>query len=284
MLSTAYSLATWAEWVAAVIAVLAVAAITWRLVRKPRRPVLGAVVVLVLAAGISFGSHVLLGTRVEQISLNSIRAIGLEKGHAGLRSNALIYDTQVSLSVRLHVLPSGAPISRFANDVSGILVHKTTTVRAEVATYGLIDFTTLSSRVATVNRQAKTISLSLPNPEVGPNTTYVSKVGSVALREGPLTDIGGAITGFFSSLDGHPVLAASPAPELARAESRAVAKARGSAQLASCAKQEIAAQLASILHLTPAYRGYTVRVAWQTPPQPGVNCAALQQELVRNGG
>jgi hypothetical protein len=284
MLSAAYGVATWAEYVAAVIAVVAVAAIAWRLIRKPRRRILGAAVVLVLAAGASIGAHVFLGTRVQQVALNSIREIGLETGHAGLRSNALIYDTQVSLSVKYHVLPSGLPGSGIANDVSGALVHKTTQVRAQIATYGLIDFTTLSSRVATVNRQSDTIDLTLPDPQVGPNTTYVSKVGSVALREGPLTDVAGSITGFIGSLAGHPVLAASPAPELATAQVRAVARARASGQLASCAKREIAAQLAAIFRLTPAYQGYTVRISWPTPPSPAVNCAALQQQLDRNGG
>jgi hypothetical protein len=279
-----YGVAAWAEYVAAVIAVIAAVAIAWRLIRKPRRRVLGAAVVLALAAGVSTGAHVFLGTRIQHLALNSIREIGLEAGHAGLRSNALIYDTQVSLTEELHVLPSSLHGSFLLNGPAGLLVHKTTQVRAQIATYGLIDFTTLSSRVATVNRQARTITLTLPDPEIGPNTTYVSRVGSVALEEGPLSAVAGDITGFIGSLAGHPVLAASPAPELARAQARAVARARSSVQLASCAKQEIAAQLAAIFQLTPAYHGYALRLTWPTPPSPAVNCAALQQQLARNDG
>jgi hypothetical protein len=41
--------------------------------------------------------------------------------------------------------------------------------------------------------------------------------------------------------------------------------------------------LTGIFHLVPAYRGYSVVVHWPVPPDPRINCAALQREFVGSG-
>jgi hypothetical protein len=276
VLSDLYTVAKWAEYVFAALAVIALAAIVMRLLKNPRQHVFGPAVILVLAGALCAGSFFFLRTRVVQVRLDSIREVGLEIGHAGLRTNALRYDTQVSLTVALR-----AP--GLLGHITGYLVHKTTDVSTEVAVYGLINFATVDAKVATVNRQAHTITLALPDPSIGRNTTYIAAVNGVQEKEGPLTAIAGGITGVIGSLFHLPVISVNPEPELALAETRALEKARGSVALESCGKEEITAQLTGIFHLVPAYQGYTVVVKWPVPPDLNINCPALQREFLRAG-
>jgi hypothetical protein len=283
MLSALYTVASWAAYVAGVLALIAVLAIIGRLRKQPRKPILGPSIALVIAGALCIGSFAFLRTRVTQIRLDSIKQIGLETKHGGLRTNALIYRTQVSIPVTLRLLPSVFPGSGIVDKISGFLVHHTTTTDAQVAVYGLIDFTTVASKVATVDRQARTITLSLPNPAVGKNTTYSWSVGGVQEREGPLTAIAHSIAGPIDSLLGRPVVSVNATPALAKAEAVALTRAQHSRALDSCGKAEIAQQLTSAFNLTPAYRGYTVKVNWPTPAAANVNCTGLQNQLGHSG-
>ena len=276
MLSDLYAVAKWAGIVFAVLAVIALVTIVLRLVRTPRQHVLGPGIALVVAAALCAGSFAFLSTRVVHIRLDSIKEIGLELRHDGLRTNALRYDTTVSITATLK-----AP--GFLHHIVADLVHKTTTVDTQVAVYGLIDFTTVDAKVATVDRQARTITFSLPDPQVGPNTTYIASVNGVQEHEGPVTAVANDVTGFIGSLFGLPVVSVNPEPELMLAETRALAHARRSVALASCGKEEIVSQLTGIFQLVPAYRGFSVVVHWPVPPDPKINCAALQQEFIRSG-
>jgi hypothetical protein len=276
MLSDLYAVAKWAGIVFAVLVVIALVTIVLRLVRTPRQRVLGPGVALVVTAALCAGSFAFLSTRVVHIRLDSIKEIGLEIRHDGLRTNALRYDTTVSITATLR-----AP--GFLHHIVSDLVHKTTTVNTQVAVYGLIDFTTVDAKVATVDRQARTITFSLPDPQVGLNTTYISSVNGVQEHEGPVTAVADDVTGFIGSLFGLPVVSVNPEPELMLAETRALAHARRSVALESCGKEEIGSQLTGIFHLVPAYRGYSVVVHWPVPPDPRINCAALQREFVGSG-
>jgi len=133
MLSDLYAVAKWAGIVFAVLAVIALVTIVLRLVRTPRQHVLGPGIALVVAAALCAGSFAFLSTRVVHIRLDSIKEIGLELRHDGLRTNALRYDTTVSITATLK-----AP--GFLHHIVADLVHKTTTVDTQVAVYGLIDF------------------------------------------------------------------------------------------------------------------------------------------------
>ena len=283
MLSVAYAIARWVEYVSGALALIALAAITRRLVKRPRQLILGPVSVMLAAGAICVGMFVFLGTRTEQVRLDSIKQLGLETHHGGLRPEALIYGIQVSVPVTLRVLPPGTPLSSVINKISASLVYTTTTVHPEVAVYGLIDFATVESESATVNRQARSIVLSLPNPTISQNTTYIVSVNGVQVREGPLNAVVQSLTGLFDSLVHRPVMSFSGQPALAKAKADALIRAQHSRVLDSCGKEEIARQLAGIFHLTPEYRDYTLKVIWPTPPAAGVNCAALQSQLARNG-
>jgi hypothetical protein len=280
VLQLAFDVAQWAVYVAGAIAVAALLVLGWRLARPPRRFSVGAAVVLIVAGGVCFASHQFLGTRVQQITLGSITALGLEKNHAGLRTDAVVYEVPVSVTASWCPLPSFAPGCGVVRNLD----HKTTVVQSQIAVYGLIDFTKLSREKATVDRQEKTISLSLPNPEVGANTTYIVSVNGIAQHSGVLSSIAQSLVGPFEALFGHANVTLNTAPELAKAESAALAKGQHSVVLSSCGKQEIARQLAAAFDLTPAYAGYTVHVTWPQPPAAGVNCAAMQKTLVSNGG
>jgi hypothetical protein len=283
MLSAFYTIASWAVYVAGALTLIAVLAIIGRLRKQPRRPILGPSVALVISAALCLGMFAFLRTRTVRIRLGSIQQIGLETRHAGLRTNALLYRTKVSIPVTFSLLPSFFPGNGIVNKISGFLVHHTTTTDAQVAVYGLIDFTTVAGKVATVDRQARTITLSLPNPTVDRNTTYIWSVGGVQEREGPLNAIARSITGPIDSLLGRPVVSVDPTAALAKAEAGALRRAQHSRALDSCGKQEIARQLTSAVNLTPAYRGYTVKVNWPAPVAASVNCAALQTQLTRSG-
>jgi hypothetical protein len=283
MLSALYTIASWAIYVAGGLALIAALAIVVRLRKQPRKPVLAPSIALVISAALCLGMFAFLRTRMTQIRLSSIQQVGLEARHAGLRTNALIYRTQVSIPVTFSLLPSYFPGSGIIDKVSGFLVHHTTTTDAQVAVYGLIDFSTVQDKVATVDRRARTITLSLPNPTVNRNTTYIWSVGGVQEREGPLNAIARSITGPIDSLLGRPVVSVDPTAALARAEAAALSRAQHSRALDSCGKQEIVRQLTAAVNLTPAYRGYTVRVRWPTPVAANVNCAALQAQLTRGG-
>ena len=276
MLSDAYTVAEWALWVFLALALVALGVLVFRLVKQPRQHILAPALIIVLTGALSLGSLFFLRTRVETIRLNSIREVGLEVGHDGLRTNALIYNTQVSITAALT-----SPI------LSGIvrsLVHKTTDVRTQVAVYGLIDFATIEAKEATVDRQARTITFSLPDPEVGKNTTYISEVNGVQESEGPVSAVETGITGFIGSLFNLPVVSVNTAPELALAEARALRRAQSSPALATCGKEEIVRQLTGIFHLVPAYHGYTVIVHWPVPPDRHIDCAALQSDFLNAGG
>jgi hypothetical protein len=283
MLSAFYTIASWAVYVAGALALIAVLAIILRLRKRPHKPILGPSIALVISGALCIGMLAFLRTRVVQIRLDSIKQIGLETKHAGLRTNALLYRTQVSIPVTFSLLPSYFPGSGIVDKISGFLVHHTTTTDAQVAVYGLIDFTTVAAKVATVDRRARTITLSLPNPTVDQNTTYIWSVGGVQEREGPLNAIARSITGPIDSLLGRPVVSVNPTAALAKAETGALKRAQHSRALDSCGKDEIVQQLTSAVNLTPAYRGYTVKVNWPTPAAANVNCAALQTQLARSG-
>jgi hypothetical protein len=162
------------------------------------------------------------------------------------------------------------------------LDHKTTTVQSKIAVYGLIDFTKLAGEKATVNRQTKVITLSLPNPEVGPNTTYIESVDGIQQRSGVVSAVAQSLIGPFEALLHHASLSLNTAPELAKAQAAALAEGQRSVVLSSCGKREIAQQLTAAFDLTPAYAGYTVDVTWPQPPAAGVNCAAMQQKLANS--
>ncbi len=275
MLSAAYAVAQWVEYVSGAVALLALAAIAARLRKRPRGLILGPLCVLVSAAIMCAGAFVFSGTRVQQVSLNGIKQLGLETHHAGLRTNALIYEVQASTSVTLRLLPPTSGLSDALDHVIASLVQETTTVEAKVAVYGLIDFAALTSRSATVNRQTRTITVSLPNPEIGPDTTYIASVSGVQVREGPLYALAKGLAGVLDSLLRRPVVSLSAQPALAKAETVALAQARQSPALEACGRQEITQQLTHIFQLTPQYKDYRLSVIWPTPTPTGVNCPAV---------
>ncbi len=277
VLADAYTVAEWALYVFAALALVALAAIVFRLARKPRKHVLAPALVFVLTGAFFLGSLFFLRTRIETVRLNTISQVGLEVGHDGLRTNALVYSTQVSLTAALKV-------PGFLGHITSYLVHKTTDVNTQVAVYGLINFATIDAKAATVNRQLRTIMLSLPDPEVGKNTTYISAVNGVQEKEGPITALATGISGFVGSLFHLPVVSVNTAPELALAEARALKRAQGSVALSTCGKEEIVRQLTGIFHLVPAYQGYSVIVHWPVPPDRKIDCAALQGDFLRSGG
>jgi hypothetical protein len=276
MLQLAYDVAQWLVWVAGAVAVAALLVVVGRLVMPPRRLPIRSVAALVVAAGVCIASVEFLGTRVQQVTIGSISQLGLEKDHAGLRGNALIDSVPVSVTASWSPLPSylGGGVIRY-------LDHKTMTVTAQVAVYGLIDFTTISRKTATVDRQARTITLALPNPVVDKNTTYIWSVDNVQERTGVLPAVKQSLEGPFESLFGHSQVSFDINPELTLAEAAALAKARRSTALASCDKQEISRQLTAQFDLLPAYTGYTVHVIWPQPPAPGISCAGLQDQLAK---
>lgn len=281
MLSAAYTVARWAEYVSGALALIAAAALTWRLLRGRDKRILGPVSMLVAASVICAGTFAFLGTSVEQVRLGSIKQLGLEAHHAGLRTNALVYGLQESVPVTLRVLPPGLPFSNAINNASAYLVHTITTVRSEAAVYGLINFAAVKAESATVNRQARTIVLSLPNPTVSPDTTYIVSVDGVQVRQGPLNAVAQNMTGLFNSLFNRPVMSFNAQPALAKAKADALIRARRSRALDSCGKEEIAQQLTRVFHMTPEYRGYALKVIWPTPPAAGMNCTALQKQLAQ---
>ncbi len=274
MLQLAFDVAQWMVWVAGAVAVAALLLMAWRLARPPRRFSIGSAAVLVIAAAVCFASIQFLGTRVQQVTIGSIAQLGLEKDHAGLRGNALIDSVPVSVTASWSPLPSylGGRVIRY-------LDHKTMTVTAQVAVYGLIDFTTIARKTATVNRQARTITLALPDPVVDKNTTYIWSVDNVQERTGLLPAVEQSLKGPFESLFGQSQASFDINPELSQAEAAALARARRSAALASCDKQEIARQLTAEFDLLPAYTGYTVHVIWPQPPVTSISCAGLQSQL-----
>jgi hypothetical protein len=277
MLSAAYDVARWAEYFGGAVALLALAAIATRLRKRPRGLILGPLCVLVCAAIICAGAFVFSGTRVQQVSLNSIKQVGLETHHAGLRTNALIYEVQASASVTPRLLPSAGALSDTLNHVMASLVHETVTVEAKVAVYGLIDFATLMSSSATVDRQARTVTVSLPDPEIGPDTAYIASVSGIQVREGPLYAVAKGLAGVLDSLLHRPVVSVSAQPALTKAETVALAEARQSQALEACGRQEITQQLTQIFQLTPQYKDYRLSVIWPTPTPSGVNCPAVSQ-------
>ena len=281
MLSAAYAVARWVEYVTGALALIALAAIAWRLLTGPGKRVFAPVCALVVAGAICAGMFVFLGTRVEQVRLDSIKQLGLETHHAGLRTNAAVYDVQESVPVTLRVLPPGAPLSKVMNNISAYLVHQTTTVHPKAAVYGQIDFATMKSAYATVNRQDRTIVVSLPNPTISQDTTYIASVDGVQVREGPLTTVAQALTGLFNSIFHRPVMSFNAQPALAKARADALLRAQHSRALDSCGKEDITQQLTRIFQLTPEYRGYDLKVIWPTPPATGVNCTALHDQLAQ---
>ncbi|HET9898779.1 MAG TPA: hypothetical protein VFQ44_27980 [Streptosporangiaceae bacterium] len=276
MLSTAYAIAKWVEYGAASLIVLALVAVAWWVRSRPRRLIGKGLIALAAAAALCFGTHEFLGTRVQQVKLDSIKEVGLELRHAGLRTNAVLYDVSASVPYTLKVLPAGVPGSGIADAIGGYLVHRTTTVSAQIAVYGLIDFSTVAATVASADRQARTITMTLPAPRVSTDTTYVSAVNGISERQGPLTAVAQAVTGIVSSLIGRSSVSVNAAPALARAEAAALSRARTSRVLTSCGEAEIVTQLTRIFNLTPAYRGYTVVVHWPTAPEAAINCAARE--------
>jgi hypothetical protein len=143
----------------------------------------------------------------------------------------------------------------------------------------VIDFTTISRKTATVNRQARTITLALPDPVVSRNTTYIWSVDNVQERTGLLPAVEQSLEGPLESLFGHSQVSFDINPELSQAEAAALAKARTSAALASCDKEEIVQQLTAEFNLLPAYAGYTVHVTWPQPPVTSISCSGLQSQL-----
>ncbi len=274
MISAAYTAARWVEYASAAVAVIASSAIIWRVLIRPRKQILAPACILVVAGAIYAATFAFLGTRVEQIRLDSIQQVGLETHHAGLRTNALMYDTQASVKDTSWELPPGFPASSIINKISGYLVYRTTTVHAQVAVYGLISSATLDAETATVNRQARTIVLPLPDPVISKNTTYIASVNGIQVREGPLNAVAQNLAALINSLLGRPVMSFSAQPALAKTEAAALTKAQHSVVLDSCGKEEIAQQLARIFQLVPEYRDYAVKVIWPSPPA-SVNCARL---------
>jgi len=274
MLSAAYAVAQWAEYVSGAVAVLALATIATRLRKRPRGVILGPFCVLVSAAVICAGAFAFSGTRVQQVSLNSIKQLGLETHHTGLRTNALFYEVQASVSVTLRLLPPTGALSDSIDRVIASLVQETTTVNAKVAVYGLLNFATLTARSATINRQTRTVTVSLPNPEIGLDTAYIASIGVVQVREGPLYAVVKGLAGVLDSLLHRPVVSVSAQPALTKAETVALARARRSQALEACGRQEITEQLTRIFQLAPQYKDYRLSVIWPTPTPSGVNCPA----------
>ena len=275
MLQLAFELAQWVVWVSGAVAVAALLLLGWHLARPPRRLSIPSLAALVVAGAVCVASVQFLGTRVQHVTLGSITQLGLEKNHAGLRTNALVYSVPVSVTASWKPLPSFLP----GNGVIGNLDHKTMTVTAQVAVYGLIDFTKITHQTATIDRQARTITVSLPDPVVSKDTTYIWAVDGVQERTGVFNAIEQSLVGPFEALFGHSQVSFNIDPELADAEAAALARARHSVALASCGQQEIVAQLTAEFNLLPDYRGYTVHVNWPHPPVPGVSCSGLQRQL-----
>jgi hypothetical protein len=275
MLQLAFDIAQWVVWVAGAIAVAALLMLGWGLARPPRRLSVPSVAALVVAGAVCIASVQFLGTRVQHVTLGSITQLGLEKDHAGLRTNALVYSVPVSVTASWKPLPSFVP----GNGVVGDLAHKTVTVTAQVAVYGLIDFTKITHQTATVDRQARTITVSLPDPVVSKGTTYIWAVDGVQEHTGVLNAIEQSLVGPFEALFGHSQVSFNIEPELTYAEAAALPLAQHSTALASCGKQEIVQQLTAEFNLLPAYQGYTVHVNWPHPPVPGVSCSGLQRQL-----
>jgi uncharacterized membrane protein len=274
MLSAAYTVAQWAEYASGAVVLLALAAVATRLRRRPRGLILAPLCILMCAAVICAGAFVFSSSRVQQVSLNSIKLVGLETHRTGLRTNAVIYRVQATASATVRVLPATGGLSGTLSNLIASLVQETTTVDADVAVYGLINFATLTSRTATVDRQARTITVSLPNPEIGPDTTYIASINEIQVREGPLYAVVKGLAGMIDSLLHRPAVSLSAQPALTRAETAALAQARQSTALEACGRQEIIQQLARILELMPQYDGYSLSVIWPTPAPSGVNCPA----------
>jgi hypothetical protein len=276
MLQLAYDVAQWAVWVAGAIAVAALGVVVWGLARRPRHFSILSAAAVVVAGAACIASVQFLGTRVQQITIGTVKQLGLEKDHAGLRSNALIYNIPVTVR--------GSWNPPIIGSITKHLIFQTKTVTAQVAVYSLVDITKVAGDKATVDRQARTITFALPDPAISQDTTYIWAVDGVQERTGILNSIGQSLIGPFESLFGHSQVSFNINPELKDAEATALTKARGSAALDSCGKQEIAQQLAAAFNLTPDYRGYTVHVNWAHPPASGVSCSGLQQQLATNGG
>ena len=274
MLQLAFDVAQWLVWVAGAVAVAALLLLAWRAARPPRRFSTGSAVALVVAAGVCIASLEFLGTRIQQVTIGTITQLGLEKSHTGLRGNALIDSVPVTVTASWSPVPSylGGGVIRY-------LDHKTMTVTAQVAVYGLVDFTAISHKTATVNRQARVITLALPDPAVNKNTTYIWSVDNVQERTGILPAVEQSLEGPFQSLFGHSQVSFDINPELSRAEAAALAKARASTALASCDKEEIVRQLTAEFNLLPAYNGYSVHVTWPHPPVATISCTGLQSQL-----
>ena len=278
VLQLAFDAAQWMVYVAAGIAIAALLVLVYRLAVRRGFSIVSVVVVIV-AGAVCVASWLFLGTRVQQVSLGSIKQLGLESNHAGLRTNAIVYDVPVSVTASWKPIPHVIPGSGLVNRGVGALIHKTVSVDADVAVYGLIDFTALAGKQATVNRQTRVITLSLPEPTVAANTAYIWSVDGVAERTGLLTAVEQSLVSPFEALFHQSQISFNETPELLAAESAALAKAKTSTVLSSCGKQEIAQQLTDAFRLTPAYAGYTVDVTWPAPPAAGVNCAAMQKQL-----
>jgi len=283
MLQFAFTVAQWAEYITGALAIAALLLIAWRLSKRSGN-IARPAIALAAAGALCFGMYLFLGTRVEQVRLGTITQLGLETRHAGLRTNAIVYNVPVSVTASWKAIPSVVPGSGIANHVSGFLVHKTTTLNAQVAVYGLIDFSTVAAKTATVNKQTRTITFSLPDPVISKNTTYIWSVAGVQERTGLLNAVAQSLAGPIEALFHHPALSFNAEPALAGAEAVALQKARHNDALSSCGKQEIVQQLTAAFNLAPAYRGYTVTVTWPTPPDGKADCSALQKQLATTTG
>ncbi|HEX4829730.1 MAG TPA: hypothetical protein VH478_01380 [Trebonia sp.] len=275
MLQVAYDVAQWVVWVAGAIAVAALAVVVLGLAKRPRHLSILSIAAVIVAGGVCIASLQFLGTRVQQVTIGTVKQLGLEKDHAGLRSNALVYNIPVTVTASWN-----PPI---IGGITKHLIYQTRTINSQVAVYSLVDVTKLAKDKATVDRQAKTITISLPDPVISQDTTYIWAVDGVQERTGVLNAIGQSLIGPFESLFGHSQVSFNINPELKDAESTALTRAQHSSALDSCGKQEIAQQLAAAFDLTPDYSGYTVHVNWAHPPATGVSCSGLQQQLSASG-
>src|ERR1700722_11242058 len=136
MLSFAYDVADWARYVFGALGVAALALLAWRLARGPRDHVIGPVIALIVMAGLTIGAVQFLDTRVEQITLGRVRQVGLEARHAGLRTEAVIYQVPATF-------PAFHKLGLLAGN-SKVPYPQTVPGQPQIAVYGLIDFSAIS--------------------------------------------------------------------------------------------------------------------------------------------
>lgn len=236
---------------------------------------------VVLAAAVLLGSVAwFIGqTRVSATTVGALADEGRTTDQAGLRTEAEVYQTTVTTTV-YYRLPGNSSVSNFLNQIGKYLLHQDEAIDVQVAEYGYIDFATVRSATATIDRSSHTITVQLPTPAT---RTYIYSVGNVKVSEGPLDALGGVVKAVFASILHEPVVSVNISGELQAAEN-AVSKAANPVEIFGCGKNEMEQQLAGIFASLPQYRGWLVDVEFPGMRSvPESQCQALQAQLVHSG-